>query len=144
MTKNLQGIGFWCHCFASYRAPHLGRNRLLFGVIAPGRHRLQSAQRGEPDPLPEHPGQVALNDVERLRQMDSDEERKAWLQDLPQEDWPGYLAARRYHDAVRRNRLIEQPELIPDKLERVRALVRLGYGTPHYEPEALVANGLGQ
>jgi len=104
---------------------------------------LRSARRGEPEPLPAHPGQAALNDVERLRQLDSDEARKAWLQDLPQDDWPGYLAARRYHDAVRRNRLIEQPELIPDKLERVRALVRLGYGTPHYETEALVAGVLG-
>jgi len=34
--------------------------------------------------------------------------------------------------------LIEKPELIPDKLNRVRTLVRLGYGTPHYETEALV------
>jgi len=107
---------------------------------------LRSSKRGEPEPepLPAHPGQAALNDVERLRQLDSDEARKAWLQDLPQDDWPGYLAARRYHDAVRRNRLIEQPELIPDKLERVRALVRLGYGTPHYETEALVAGALGR
>ena len=46
--------------------------------------------------------------------------------------------ARRYHDALRRNMLIEQPELVPDKLERVRTLVRLGYGTPHYETEAAV------
>jgi hypothetical protein len=34
--------------------------------------------------------------------------------------------------------LIEQPELMPDKVERIRSLVRLGYGTPHYETEALV------
>jgi hypothetical protein len=34
--------------------------------------------------------------------------------------------------------LIDRPELIPDKLHRVRALVRLGYGTPHYETEAVV------
>ena len=26
---------------------------------------------------------------------------------------------------------------MPDKVERIRALVRLGYGTPHYETEAL-------
>ena len=75
--------------------------------------------------------------------MDSGEARKTWLQDLPQADWPAYLAARRYHDAVRCNRLIEQPALIPDKLEWVRTLVRLGYGTPHYETEALVAGVLG-
>ena len=34
--------------------------------------------------------------------------------------------------------LIERPELVPDKLERVRTLVRLGYGTPHHETEAVV------
>ena len=45
--------------------------------------------------------------------------------------------------AVRRNQLIERPELIPDKLERVRALVRLGYGTPHYETEALTEKVIG-
>lgn len=75
--------------------------------------------------------------------MASDEERKVWLKALPPQDWGGYLTARRYHDAVRRNRLIEHPEEIPDKLERVRALVRLGYGTPHYETEALVESSLG-
>lgn len=62
---------------------------------------------------------------------------------VPDDGWTGYLAARRYHDGVRRNRLIEQPELIPDKLARVRALVRLGYGTPHYETEAIVERILG-
>ena len=60
----------------------------------------------------------------------------------PEDGWAGYLAARRYHDAVRRNRLIEQPELLPDKLERIRTLVRLGYGTPHYETEAMVESVL--
>jgi hypothetical protein len=32
--------------------------------------------------------------------------------------------------------------LLPDKLERVRRLVHLRYGTPHYETEALVENVL--
>ncbi|MCB0164146.1 MAG: type IV secretion system DNA-binding domain-containing protein, partial [Anaerolineae bacterium] len=104
---------------------------------------LRTARRGEPDPLPTHPGGDALHQVERLRQMASDEARKQWLKSLPEADWVGYLAARRYHDAVRRNQLIEQPEQIPDKLDRVRALVRLGYGTPHYETEALVDTILG-
>ena len=36
-----------------------------------------------------------------------------------------------------------EPEQIPDKMQRVRALVRLGYGTPHYETEALTENILG-
>jgi len=44
---------------------------------------------------------------------------------------------------MRRNLLIEQPDLIPDKLERVRTLVRLGYGTPHYETEATIEQILG-
>jgi hypothetical protein len=106
---------------------------------------LRAGRRGEPDPLPPHPGKDALGEVEALRQMGSDEERKEWLKALLQDGaWEGYLAARRYHDAVRRNRLIEHPEQIPDKLERVRTLVRLGYGTPHYETEALVDSVLGQ
>lgn len=105
---------------------------------------LRTEKRGEPDPLPPHPGQVALQDVENLRQMGADEERKVWLKGLPDDDaWAEYRAARRYADAVRRNELIEKPELIPDKLKRVRALVRLGYGTPHYETEALVDTVLG-
>ncbi|GAB4430989.1 MAG: hypothetical protein Kow0031_12050 [Anaerolineae bacterium] len=53
------------------------------------------------------------------------------------------MAARRYHDAVRRNELIEQPQKLPNKLERIRALNRLAYGTPHYETEALVDGILG-
>ncbi len=104
---------------------------------------LRNERRGEPDPLPPHPGRDWLQDIEQLRRMRSDEERKEWLKQLPDEDWDDYVAARRYHDAVRRNQLIEKPELIPDKLERVRALVRLGYGTPHYETEARVDKTLG-
>jgi hypothetical protein len=99
---------------------------------------LRREKRGEPDPLPPHPGQAALNELKQLRALPSDEARKEFLKKLPEDDWTGYVAARRYHDAVRRNMLIEQPELAPDKLERVRTLVRLGYGTPHYETEALV------
>ncbi len=102
---------------------------------------LRTGKRGEPDPLPVHPGQAALKEVEALRQMGSDEERKQWLMALPDDDaWAVYRVARRYADAVRRNELIEKPELIRDKLERVRALVRLGYGTPHYETEAFVGS----
>jgi hypothetical protein len=99
---------------------------------------LRREKRGEPDPLPPHPGQAALNELKQMRALPSDEARKEFLKKLPEDDWTGYVAARRYHDAVRRNMLIEQPELAPDKLERVRTLVRLGYGTPHYETEALV------
>jgi hypothetical protein len=36
--------------------------------------------------------------------------------------------------------LIENPALIPDKLARIRELVRLRYGTPHFETEAVVEN----
>ena len=79
-----------------------------------------------------------MADLNALRQLGSDAERKEWLKRLPENGWRGYLAARRYYDALRRNQLIEKPELVPDKLERVRTLVRLGYGTPHYETEALV------
>jgi hypothetical protein len=103
---------------------------------------LRSGKRGEPEPLPANPGQAALNELKRMRAMPSDEARKTYLKQLPEDGWASYLAARRYHDAVRRNMLIERPELIPDKLERVRALVRLGYGTPHYETEALVESVL--
>jgi hypothetical protein len=99
---------------------------------------LKREKRGDPDPLPPHPGAEALRDVERMRQLESDEARRDRLKQLAETDWAGYLAARRYHDAVRRNELIEHPEKIPDKLERVRALNRLAYGTPHYETEALV------
>jgi hypothetical protein len=99
---------------------------------------LAHERRGEPDPLPPHPGREALAGLEQLRNLASDEERKAYLKRLPDEAWQSYQAARRYYDALRRNQLIEQPELVPDKLERVRTLVRLGYGTPHYETEALV------
>ena len=70
--------------------------------------------------------------------VDSQRLRKEYLKKLSEVGWESYRAARRYHDAVRRNALIEHPEQIPDKLERVRTLVRLGYGTPHYETEALV------
>jgi hypothetical protein len=104
---------------------------------------LRHSRRGEPEPLPLHPGQAALNELERIRVLPSDEARKEHLKKLPPAGWDSYLAARRYHDAVRRNRLIEQPALIPNKLERVRTLVRLGYGTPHYETEALTEKILG-
>ena len=88
--------------------------------------------------LEPHPGDAALKDLERVRELSSDEARKEYLKKLSEVGWESYRAARRYHDAVRRNALIEHPEQIPDKLERVRTLVRLGYGTPHYETEALV------
>ncbi len=101
---------------------------------------LKNERRGEPDPLPPHPGREALAGVETVRGLASGEARKDYLKDLSADGWATYLAGRRYHDAVRRNRLIEHPEFIPDKLARVRALVRLGYGTPHYETEALVEN----
>lgn len=104
---------------------------------------LRRERRGEPDPLPEHPGREALREVEAIRALGSDEERKARLKQYEESDWEMYLAGRRYHDALRRNQLIERPELVPDKLERVRALVRLGYGTPHYETEARVEKLLG-
>jgi hypothetical protein len=104
---------------------------------------LKTERRGEPEPLPPHPGREALADLERVRGLPSGQARRETLARLPAAGWAGYLAARHYHDALRRNRLIEHPELIPDKLERVRALVRLGYGTPHYETEALVDQILG-
>jgi hypothetical protein len=93
--------------------------------------------------LPPHPGRQALAELERVRALPTGQARKEHLKRLPEPGWASYLAARRYHDAARRNQLIEHPELIPDKVERVRALVRLGYGTPHYETEALVENILG-
>ncbi|MCL4297958.1 MAG: type IV secretion system DNA-binding domain-containing protein [Anaerolineae bacterium] len=99
---------------------------------------LRSSRRGEPEPLPPHPGNTALAELKRVQGLASDEERRAALRALPERDWPAYMAARRYDDAVRRNELIEHPEKLPDKLARVRELVRLGYGTPHYETEALV------
>jgi len=105
---------------------------------------LRSGRRGEPDPLPPHPGQALLKEVAQIQALPSDEARKAFLKKLTPADWPGYRAARHYADAVRRNRLIAQPELVPDKVERVRMLVRLGYGTPHYETEALVEGILGR
>jgi hypothetical protein len=104
---------------------------------------LQQGRRGEPEPLPPHPGGSALKELARVRSLSSDQARRDFLKQLSSDDWPGYLAARRYHDAVRRNRLIEQPELLPDKVARVRTLVRLGYGTPHYETEAFVDKVLG-
>lgn len=104
---------------------------------------LRNGKRGEPEPLPGNPGQAALNELKQMRALPSDEARKEYLKKLPEEGWASYLAARRYHDGVRRNMLIEKPELVPDKLERVRTLVRLGYGTPHYETEALVEGILG-
>jgi hypothetical protein len=104
---------------------------------------LQTEQRGEPEPLPPHPGQAALDELARVRELGSDEARKNYLKELPDDGWQSYLAGRRYDDALRRNVLIEKPELVPDKLERVRALVRLGYGTPHYETEAFVAKVIG-
>jgi hypothetical protein len=99
---------------------------------------LRRSRRGEPEPLPPHPGNTALVELKRVQALASDEERRVALRALPEGDWPAYLAARRYDDAVRRNELIEHPEKLPDKLARVRELVRLGYGTPHYETEALV------
>ncbi len=104
---------------------------------------LETGKRGEPEPLPPRPGKKALLEVEELRQMESDEARREWLKQLSEADWGGYLAARRYHDAVRRNELIEHPEKIRNKLERIRTLNRLAYGTPHYETEALVDGILG-
>jgi hypothetical protein len=104
---------------------------------------LRQSRRGDPDPLPPHPGEAALKELERLRALPSDEARKDYLKRLPAAGWESYRAARRYHDARRRNDLIEHPEQIPDKLDRVRALVRLGYGTPHYETEAMVAQIIG-
>lgn len=97
---------------------------------------LRTAQRGDPDPLPPHPGGDALAEVKQIWRMDSDRDRRDYLLGLDADGWAGYRVARRYHDAVRRNILIEHPEKIPDKLERVRTLVRLGYGTPHFETEA--------
>ena len=98
------------------------------------------------NPIHCHPIRVKawFKEVEQVRTLSSDEARKDYLKKLPPQDWPGYRAARRYADALRRNRLIENPELVPDKLARVRTLVRLGYGTPHYETEALVEGILGR
>ncbi len=104
---------------------------------------MRHEKRGEPDPLPPHPGGDALNTVKLIQTLPSDEARKEYLRGMPEVGWQSYVAARRYDDAVRRNRLIEHPEQIPNKLDRVRELVRLGYGTPHYETQALVDNILG-
>lgn len=104
---------------------------------------LKHERRGEPDSLPPHPGEAAIKGLKRVQSMGSDDERKEVLRKMPEDGWVSYLAARRYDDAVRRNQLIEHPERIPNKLERVRELVRLGYGTPHYETEALAQNILG-
>jgi len=104
---------------------------------------LRHAKRGEPDPLPAHPGQSALKGLKELQGLGSDEDRKAFLSKLSADGWEAYRAARRYDDARRRNQLIEHPEQIPNKLDRVRELTRLGYGTPHYETQALVDNILG-
>ncbi len=111
-------------------------------VLNPEQELAQS-RRGEPDPLPPHPGEAPLKELERLRSLSSDEARKDYLKKLPAAGWDSYLAARCYHDARRRNDLIEHPEQLPDKLDRVRTLVRLGYGTPHYETEALVEQVIG-
>jgi hypothetical protein len=99
---------------------------------------LRNEKRGEPDPLPQQPGGDMMSFITELRGMPSNEDRKKRLMQLNEEDWEAYLAARRYVDAIYRNRLIEDPQTIPDKMERIRMLVRLGYGTPHYETEALV------
>lgn len=104
---------------------------------------LKNERRGEPDPLPPHPGASALKLLARVQGAASDEDRKAILRPLTEADWESYRLARLYDDAVRRNDLIEHPEQIPNKLERVRQLVRLGYGTPHYETDALIDNILG-
>ena len=111
--------------------------------IPESEQELSQDRRGEPDPLSPHPGREALQELERVRTLPSDKERKAYLKRLPEDGWQNYLTARHYHDAVRRNQLIEQPEHVPDKLERVRTLVRLGYGTPHYETESLVEKIIG-
>ena len=97
---------------------------------------LRSGKRGEPDPLPPHPGRNALQEVKEIWTMDSDVARKDYLLQMDEDGWTGYRAARHYYDTLRRNELIEHPEKIPDKLKRVRELVRLGYGTPHFETEA--------
>jgi hypothetical protein len=99
---------------------------------------LQNEKRGEPDDLPPQPGKDDLRFVDALRKLHADEDRKKRLMQLKPEDWIVYRAARRYWDAHHRNQIIEKPEMIPDKMERIRTLVRLGYGTPHYETEAFV------
>ena len=99
---------------------------------------LRSGQRGRPDPLPSHPGQEALAELDKIRALASDEARKETLKQFSADEWARYLAARKYRDAVMRNQLIENPEKMPDKMQRIRTLVRLGYGTPHYETEAQV------
>jgi hypothetical protein len=101
---------------------------------------LRQGQRGEPDPLPPHPGKTALFEFKKVQQLGSNEARKNQLKTLSPDGWQTYLAGRRYFDAVRRNMLIENPALIPDKLARIRELVRLRYGTPHFETEAVVEN----
>ena len=98
---------------------------------------LHTAQRGDPDPLPAHPGRSALRNYETYLKL-APGEQKAYLLKLDDDGWQRHLAARHYHDAVKRNALIEQPALIPDKLARIRALVRLRYGTPHQEVDARV------
>lgn len=98
---------------------------------------LRTAPRGTAEPLPAHPGRAALRDYEGYLKLEPGE-RKVYLLKLNDDGWGQHLAARRYDDAVKRNRLIEDPALIPDKLERIRALVRLGYGTPHEEVDARV------
>jgi len=99
---------------------------------------LKHGRRGEPDPLPPHPGGDALRELAHIRDLPSDRARKDYLGKLDTAGWARYRAARRYFDIERRNRLIENPTLIPDKMTRIRTLVRLGYGTPHYETEAMV------
>ena len=99
---------------------------------------LKHGRRGEPDPLPSHPGNDALRELAHIRNLPSDRARKDYLSKLDAAGWEAYRAARRYFDAERRNKLIEHPELIPNKMTRIRTLVRLGYGTPHYETEAMV------
>ena len=101
---------------------------------------LRQGRRGEPDPLPPHPGKTALFEFKKVQQLGSNEARKNHLKTLSPDGWQTYLAGRRYFDAVRRNMLIENPALIPDKLARIRELVRLRYGTPHFETEAVVEN----
>lgn len=74
------------------------------------KEELKNERRGEPDPLPPHPGEAAIKGLKRVQSMDSDEERKEVLHKMPENGWVSYLAARRYDDAVQRNQLIEHPE----------------------------------
>ena len=47
-----------------------------------------------------------------------------------------YRTARLAYDRALRAQILAQPERIPDKVQRIKTLSRLGYGTPHYEVDA--------